>query len=74
MTPKAVIRRIRVLDASAHIAHQDGSHQKWRLGDGSSIIVPIHSRDIPIGTLQSIERQGAQALGRGWLSTARRGR
>ena len=73
MMPRAVVKRLRALDPSAFIAHQDGSHQKWRLSDGSSVIVPIHSRDIPIGTLQSIERQGAAALGRGWLSIARRG-
>lgn len=73
MTPKAVIRRIRALDPSAYVVHQDGSHQKWRLFDGSSVIVPIHSRDIPIGTLRSIERQGSDALGPGWLSEARRG-
>lgn len=62
MTPRAVIRRIRALDRSAYIAHQDGSHQKWR-----------STNDIPIGTLQSIERQGVNALGPGWLSVARRG-
>lgn len=73
MTPRAVVKRLRALDPAAYVAHQDGSHQKWRLFDGSSIIIPIHSRDIPIGTLQSIERQGAGALGRGWLSIARRG-
>jgi predicted RNA binding protein YcfA (HicA-like mRNA interferase family) len=74
MTPRAVIRRLRSLDPTAHVAHQDGSHQKWRLRDGSSVIVPVHSRDIPIGTLRSIERQGAVALGRSWLSVGRRGR
>ncbi len=55
------------LDRTAHVAHQDGSHQKWRLHDGSSVIIPIHSNDIPIGTLRSIERQGEPALGRMWL-------
>ena len=58
---------MRTLDPSARIVHQDGSHQKWRLYDGSSVIVPIHSDDIPAGTLRSIERQGESALGRMWL-------
>ncbi len=58
---------MRTLDPSARIVHQDGSHQKWRLHDGSSVIVPIHSDDIPAGTLRSIERQGESALGRRWL-------
>lgn len=65
-----MIRRIRELDPTARIVHQDGSHQKWRLRDGSSVIAPIHSRDIPTGTLRSIERQGEAALGRKWLRKA----
>jgi predicted RNA binding protein YcfA (HicA-like mRNA interferase family) len=67
MRPREVIKRMRTLDPSARIVHQDGSHQKWRLRDGSSVIVPIHSDDIPTGTLRSIERQGESALGRLWL-------
>jgi hypothetical protein len=62
-----VIRRMRQLDSTAHVVHRDGSHQKWRLHDGSSVIVPVHSEDIPTGTLRSIERQGEPALGRMWL-------
>jgi predicted RNA binding protein YcfA (HicA-like mRNA interferase family) len=65
--PRDVIQRMRSLDRSATVVHQDGSHQKWRLHDGSSVIVPIHSGDIPTGTLRSIERQGEPALGRSWL-------
>ena len=55
------------LDRTARVVHKDGSHQKWRLHDGSSVIIPIHSGDIPTGTLRSIERQGEPALGRMWL-------
>ena len=58
---------MRQFDRTAQIANQDGSHQKWRLHDGSSVIIPIHSGDIPIGTLRSIERQGEPALGPMWL-------
>jgi len=65
---RAVILRIRALDGSARVVHQDGSHQKWLLHDGRSVIVPIHTRDIPIGTLRSIERQGEPSLGPRWLS------
>ena len=67
MRPRAVITCIRRLDPGAIVVHQDGSHQKWRLTTGGSIVVPIHSRDIPVGTLRSIERQGEAAFGRGWL-------
>ena len=59
--------RIRSLEPDATVVHQDGAHQKWRLSSGASVIVPIHSRDIPPGTLRSIERQGEATLGRGWL-------
>jgi hypothetical protein len=62
-----VIRRIRALDPAARAVHQDGSHQKWRLHDGDILIVPIHSRDIPVGTLYHIERMGERSLGADWL-------
>jgi len=65
--PREVIKRMRALDSTARAVHQDGSHQKWRLHDGSTVIVPIHAEDIPTGTLRSIERQGEAALGRKWL-------
>jgi predicted RNA binding protein YcfA (HicA-like mRNA interferase family) len=64
---RLVVARIRDLDPGAKVVHQDGSHQKWRLTTGASIIVPTHSRDIPTGTLRSIERQGESSFGRGWL-------
>jgi predicted RNA binding protein YcfA (HicA-like mRNA interferase family) len=67
MRARAVVGRILSLDPGAVIVHRDGSHQKWRLTSGASIIVPIHSSDIPVGTLRSIERQGEAAFGRGWL-------
>ncbi len=67
MRHREVIKRMRALDPTARVVHQDGSHQKWRLDDGSSVIIPIHSDDIPTGTLRSIERQGEPALGRMWL-------
>jgi len=70
MRPREVIRRMRDIDPTARVVHQDGSHQKWRLHDGSSVIVPIHSDDIPTGTLRSMERQGEPALGRMWLRRA----
>jgi predicted RNA binding protein YcfA (HicA-like mRNA interferase family) len=67
VTPLVVVRRIRALDPDARVVHQVGSHQKWRLGDGSEVMVPIHPGDIPTGTLKSIERQGSKRLGPRWL-------
>jgi hypothetical protein len=62
---------MRVLDPTAHLVSQDGSHEKWRLHDGSAVIVPIRPGDIPTGTLRSIERQGEAALGTLWLRKGR---
>lgn len=67
MRARDVVRRIRTLDPAARAVHQDGSHQKWRLHDGGILIVPIHSRDVPIGTLRQIERMGEPSLGARWL-------
>src|SRR3990170_4084874 len=44
MRTRLVVARIRDLDPSAKVIHQDGSHQKWRLTTGASIVVPIHYR------------------------------
>lgn len=46
---------------------QRGSHQVWQVNQHCKIVVPIHSGDIPAGTLGSIRRQGAHCLGEGWL-------
>ena len=68
MTAGEVVGRMRALDPGATIVHQKGSHQKWRLSGGCTVIVPVHSSgDVPIGTLASIQRQGAPCLGRAWL-------
>ncbi|HUY57228.1 MAG TPA: type II toxin-antitoxin system HicA family toxin [Candidatus Micrarchaeaceae archaeon] len=45
---------------------QSGSHLIVRCGDCQSV-VPIHSEDIPVGTLRSIERDLAPCLGEKWL-------
>ena len=58
---------MRKLDPTARMVHQSGSHQKWRLRDGCTVIIPIHSDDIATGTLRSIERQGEPCLGPMWL-------
>jgi len=67
MTAREVIARNRTLDPAARVVHQVGSHQKWRMHDGSIVVVPVHDGDVPIGTLRSIERQAASALGHRWL-------
>lgn len=36
---------------------QRGSHLKLRHADGRTVIVPVHYRDLPTGTLRSILKQ-----------------
>jgi predicted RNA binding protein YcfA (HicA-like mRNA interferase family) len=42
---------------------QRGSHLKMRHPDGRTVIVPVHYRDIPAGTLRSILKQAGMAVG-----------
>lgn len=46
---------------------QSGSHLIVRCGTCQTVI-PVHSGDIPAGTLRSIERDLAACLGEGWLT------
>ena len=72
MTSREVIRRIKDLDSEAEVVHRVGSHQKWLLGGGCRVTIPVHTGDIPIGTLHSIERQGEPCLGLKWLTGQKR--
>jgi predicted RNA binding protein YcfA (HicA-like mRNA interferase family) len=46
--------------------HEVGSHAKYAVG-GCMTIIPLHARDIPIGTLRAIERDLEPCLERRWL-------
>jgi predicted RNA binding protein YcfA (HicA-like mRNA interferase family) len=46
---------------------QSGSHLIVRCGTCQTVI-PIHSGDIPVGTLRSIVRDLAPCLGKDWLT------
>jgi len=48
------------------VVRQKGSHQIWRC-DECQTVVPVHTGDIPKGTLRSIERDLAPCLGPKWL-------
>lgn len=68
MNAKQVIRKIRTLDPTVRCVSQVGSHQKWLVKSHCTVVVPVHGgRDIPSGTLGSIQRQGAHCLGARWL-------
>ena len=56
ITPKEMIKKL--LKSGFEIVSQKGSHVKLENPDtGKIVIVPMHSKDIPIGTEQSILRQ-----------------
>lgn len=54
---------------------QKGSHRRYRIvfmdTEGrvrtDFTTVPMHDRDMPIGTLRSIQRDLENAFGKGWL-------
>ncbi len=46
---------------------QRGSHQIWRCGTCQTVI-PMHTGDLPPGTLRSIERDLEPCLGRKWIT------
>jgi mRNA interferase HicA len=52
MKPKELIRLL--YDEGYVFVRQSGSHAIYRKTGSKNIIVPIHSKDIPTGTLHSI--------------------
>ena len=65
MTPRELRKILAALGCDE--VRQSGSHLIVRCGDCQTV-VPIHGgRDIPRGTLRSIERALAPCLGEGWL-------
>jgi predicted RNA binding protein YcfA (HicA-like mRNA interferase family) len=70
---REVIRAIE--KAGGTFTRQVGSHKRYSVSykrpDGTTstahTTVPAHGGDIPIGTLDAIEKQLEPALGKGWL-------
>ena len=67
---------VRVIErAGGKFTRQVGSHRRYVVeytkpdGTPSTVhtTVPMHGGDIPIGTLDSIQKQLEPALGKGWL-------
>lgn len=74
MSARAVIRRIEQLGGC--LERQVGSHATYAAilrdahGNAAAVVrgqVPIHTGDVPPGTLRSIQRQFEPAFGEGWL-------
>ncbi|MBO0694042.1 MAG: type II toxin-antitoxin system HicA family toxin [Acidimicrobiaceae bacterium] len=60
MTGREVLRRLR--RAGCEVIRQSGSHAIVRCGDCQTT-VPVHSRDLPQGTLRSIIRDLSPCIG-----------
>lgn len=65
MTARALVRMLR--ERGCEPVRQRGAHQIWRCADCQTVI-PVHTGDIPPGTLRSIERDLEACLGPRWLT------
>jgi predicted RNA binding protein YcfA (HicA-like mRNA interferase family) len=65
MNARRVIRRI--VDLGGEVVRQKGPHVRVRAGACFATVPDHGARDIPAGTIRSIERQLAPCLGEGWL-------
>jgi len=55
LKPKAVVK---LLEENGFIlTRQRGSHALFKHQDGRSTTVPLHNRELPIGTLRAISKQ-----------------
>lgn len=70
MTGKALFRYLTSRKVGAELVSVKGSHHKVRVGSCSTI-VPMHTYDLPAGTMRAIERDLEPCLGKGWLRKAR---
>jgi len=57
----------RVRGFGGEIVRQKGSHVRVRAGECFATVPDHGARDLPVGTLRSIERQLAPCLGARWL-------
>lgn len=56
-----------VREKGGEIVRQKGSHVRVRAGNCFATVPDHGTRDLPLGTLRSIERQLEACLGKGWL-------
>jgi len=64
MTSRGLVRILRSFGCEL-VRTGKGSHQVWRCGTCQTTI-PMHSGDIPVGTLRAIQRQLEPCLGKDW--------
>ncbi|HEX6221185.1 MAG TPA: type II toxin-antitoxin system HicA family toxin [Acidimicrobiia bacterium] len=65
MTAAELARRLRRLGVTYREAR--GSHRLYRIGECTTIL-PMHTGDLPKGTLREIERDLEPCLGKKWLT------
>ena len=65
MTAREVLRVIKA--KGGVIVRQRGSHVRVQAGSCFATVPDHGARDVPPGTLRSIERQLEPCLGKGWL-------
>jgi toxin-antitoxin system, toxin component, hicA family len=46
-----------IVKIGGELVRTRGSHRQYRLPNGNLVTVPYPKKDIPVGTLRSIERQ-----------------
>ncbi len=64
ITPKKALRKLKRAGFIEH--HQRGSHLVLKHPDGRMVVLPIHSKDIPRGTLYTIVVHQAQLTIEEW--------
>ncbi len=64
MTAKDLLKILRKRECI--VVRQRGSHITLRCGKCQGV-VPLHTKDLAIGTLKNIEKRFEPCLGRGWL-------
>ncbi len=57
MKPKELIKLLK--QKGFLFIRQSGSHAIYKNGDGIMVVVPIHNRDIPTGTLHAIMKDAS---------------
>ena len=68
MKAREIVARIE--SRGGYFVRQKGSHALYRAdGEGVRVqtTVPMHTGDVPRGTLRAIERELEPAFGKGWL-------
>lgn len=70
MTGKELLRYVVSRKVGGEVLRTKGSHNFVRVGVCTTVI-PVHSHDLPKGTLRAIERDLEPCLGESWIRKVR---